>query len=198
MRRSLCLIFILFCCAKTEDEPLQLLGAWSLPSMPAIEIEIDETLVSAETIEAFFKPIWANFCAEQALKAEPAFSSDQFVQDKLNEVKKFVGEELLRREALLNGITVAELKEQFIFYAPEVSEAEVMEMYTKLVLDPLPPAAEREQQPLDYEDVAPRLRKQLQEELGMLEQSRWLEDRLEDATAVLKIEGLSPIFVYGG
>ena len=198
MRRVFCLIFIFFCCAKTEDEPIELLGAWSLPSMPAIEVEIDEVVVSAETVEVFFKPIWANFCAEQALKAEPAFSPNQFVQDKLNEVKRFVGEELLRREALLNGITVTELKEQFVFYAPEVSEAEVMEMYTKLVLDPLPPAADREQQPLDYEDVAPRLRKQLQEKLGMLEQSRWLEDRLEDATAVLKIEGLSPIFVYGG
>ena len=198
IRAYFCLSFLFIFCGKAEEDPSQLLGGWALPSMPVIEVEIDEVFVAAEDIDSFFRPVWANFCSEQALNATPIFSSDQFIQDKLDEVKNFIGEELLRREAKLYGITVSELKKQFITYAPEISEAQVMEIYTKLVLDPLPPASEREQQPFDYKDVAPRIRKQLREQAGAAEQDRWLEDRLEDVTAILNIEGMSPIFVYRG
>ena len=198
IRVYFCLSLLFVCCGKPDEGPSQLLGAWSLPSMPAIEVEIDEVFVAAEDVDSFFRPVWANFCSEQALNPNPTFSPNQFVQYKLNEVKDFIGEELLRREAKLYGITVSELKKQFITYAPEISEAQVMELYTKLVLDPLPPASEREQQPFDYKDVAPRIRKQLREQAGAAEQDRWLEDRLGEVVAVFNIEGIPPIFIYGG
>ena len=101
-----------------------------------------------------------------------------------------------RRAHALRQLQMLKLHEVFREYAVVVTDKEVHDYYSEHVMADLPSAIEREQQSLSYESLAPMLREKLEKDAIAAAEEKWVDERLPETSAVLKLRDGQEVIIY--
>ena len=101
-----------------------------------------------------------------------------------------------RRAHALRQLQMLKLHEVFREYAVVVTDKEVHDYYSEHVMADLPSAIEREQQSLSYESLAPMLREKLEKDAIASAEEKWVDERLPETSAVLKLRDGEEVIIY--
>lgn len=97
---------------------------------------------------------------------------------------------------VLRQLRLKKLREAFREYSIVVEEDQVQDYYDEHILATLPSLTEREQEDFSYDAIAPILRKKLEKEAVAVAQGKWIDERLPETSAVLKLRDGQEVIIY--